>query len=185
MVDCLRLQRYFWSQATDTELRPFALSLIAKSRECVLKSPGYPKENKPFLVKVCRVREAPELLLHSLTKDTLHRRKHRRNTSKLGIEIARIGRARDGRDERSRHPLVVDVVPVDVPKESMGHDLLRVRGARAKAQFGLAGEQFLEDGDGVAGHVDGVEGLVGENGVVDFVFVFAAEGGLLEEHLVD
>lgn len=30
-----------------------------------------------------------------------------------------------------------------------------------------------------------VEWLVGENGVVDFVFVFTTEWGLLEEHLVD
>jgi hypothetical protein len=47
------------------------------------------------------------------------------------------------------------------------------------------GQQFLQNGDGVAGHVDRVERLVGENGVVDLVFVFAAEGRLLEEHLVD
>jgi hypothetical protein len=33
--------------------------------------------------------------------------------------------------------------------------------------------------------MDGVERLVGENGVVDLVFVFTAEGGLLEKHLVN
>ena len=33
--------------------------------------------------------------------------------------------------------------------------------------------------------MDRVKGLVGQDGVVDFVFIFAAEGGLLEEHLVD
>lgn len=33
--------------------------------------------------------------------------------------------------------------------------------------------------------MDWIKGLVGENGVVDFVFVFAAEGRLLQEHLVD
>lgn len=67
----------------------------------------------------------------------------------------------------------------------MAHDLLRVRGAGAQPHFRLAGQQLLEDRDGVAGHVNGVERFVGEDGVVDFVFVFAAEGGLLEEHLVD
>lgn len=30
-----------------------------------------------------------------------------------------------------------------------------------------------------------VERLISENGVVDLVFVFTTEGGLLEEHLVD
>ena len=33
--------------------------------------------------------------------------------------------------------------------------------------------------------MDGVERLIGENSVVDFVFVFTTEGRLLEEHLVD
>ena len=33
--------------------------------------------------------------------------------------------------------------------------------------------------------MDGIEGFVGEDGVVDFVFVFAPEGRLLQEHLVD
>jgi hypothetical protein len=33
--------------------------------------------------------------------------------------------------------------------------------------------------------VNGVKGLIGENGIVDFVFVFTAEGRLLQQHLVD
>lgn len=80
---------------------------------------------------------------------------------------------------------MVNVIPVDVPKEGMGHNLLCVRGAGTESHFGLAREQLLEDRDGVTGHVDGVEGLIGENGVVDFVFIFSAEGGLLEKHLID
>jgi len=145
----------------------------------------YTNANTTSSVKVGRVREAPKLFLHRLTQHTLHRRQHRRNARKLRIEITRIRRARDGRDEWRWHALVVDVVPVDVPKESMGHDFLRVGGAGPKSHLGLAGEQFLENGDGVARHVDWVEWLVGEDGVVDFVFVFATEGRLLEEHLVD
>jgi hypothetical protein len=80
---------------------------------------------------------------------------------------------------------VVYVVPVDVSEEGVAHDFLGVCRARAEPEFGLAREQFLEDGDGVAGHVNGVERLISENGVVDFVFVFATERRLLEEHLVD
>lgn len=80
---------------------------------------------------------------------------------------------------------MINVVPVDVPEEGMGHDFLGIGGTGAKAHFGLAGKELLENRDGVAGHVNGVEGLVGENGVVNLVFVFAAEGGLLEQHLVD
>lgn len=67
----------------------------------------------------------------------------------------------------------------------MAHNLLCVGGAGPEPNLGLAGQEFLQDGDGVAGHVDGVEGLVGEDGVVDFVFVFAAERRLLQQHLVD
>lgn len=56
-------------------------------------------------------------------------------------------------------------------------------GTQTKLRF--PGKELLKDGDGVAGHVDGVEGFVGENGVVNFVFVFTTEGRLLEKHLVD
>jgi hypothetical protein len=80
---------------------------------------------------------------------------------------------------------VVDVIPVDVPEESVGHDFLGVGRSRSKSHFRLAGEQLLEDGHGVAGHVNGVKRLIGENGVVYFVFVFTAEGRLLKKHLVD
>jgi hypothetical protein len=33
--------------------------------------------------------------------------------------------------------------------------------------------------------VDGVKGLISQNSVVDFFLVLAAEGRLLEQHLVD
>lgn len=80
---------------------------------------------------------------------------------------------------------MVDVVPVDVSEESMAHDFLRVCDSGAQSYFWFTGEEFLEDRDGVARHVDWIEGLVCQDGVVDLVFVFAAEGRLLEEHLVD
>jgi hypothetical protein len=163
--------------------RPLGLQAPRYDNACALKSPGHRKQRTS--IEIRRVRKAPKLLLHRLTEHTLHRREHRRNTCKLRIEIARIRRARNSRDKGRRHPLVVDIVPVDVPEEGVGHDFLGVRGPGAEAHFGFAGEEFLQDGDGVARHVDGVQGLVGQDGVVDFVFVFAAEGGLLEEHLVD
>lgn len=75
---------------------------------------------------------------------------------------------------------MVDVVPVDVSEERVGHDLLRISRSRAKAHLGLAGEQLLKDGDTIAGHVNWVERFVGENGVVDFIFVFSTEGRLLK-----
>lgn len=80
---------------------------------------------------------------------------------------------------------MVDVIPVNIPKERLTHDFLSIRRPASETLLGFSREKFLQDGDGVPGHVDGVEGLVCENGIVDFVFVFAAEGGLLEEHLVD
>ena len=67
----------------------------------------------------------------------------------------------------------------------MGHDFLGIGGARAKTQFRLTRQQLLEDGDRIAGHVDGIQRLIRENGIVDFVFIFTAERRLLEKHLVD
>ena len=116
---------------------------------------------------------------------TLHRRQNRRNARKLAIKITRIRRTRNRRHKRRRDLLIPDIIPIDIPEERMTHDFLRIGRAGSQSQFGFPHEEFLEDGDGVAGHVDWVEGFVGEDGVVDFVFVFAAEGGLLEEHLVD
>ena len=42
---------------------------------------------------------------------------------------------------------MVHVLPVDVAKEGLGHDFLGVGGPGTETQLGLAGEQFLEDGD--------------------------------------
>ena len=132
-----------------------------------------------------RVREPPKLLLIRLTQHRVHRRQHRRNTRKLAIKVARIRRILNLRQERRRQLLRIDLLPIDIPEEGVAHDFLGICRAAAQAICGFASEEFLEDGDGVVGHVDGVKGLVGEDGVVDLVFVFAAEGGLLEEHLVD
>ena len=114
----------------------------------------------------------------------LDRRKHGRHACKFLIEIARIGRTADLRDERCRDALMVHIVPVDVAEKGLGHDFLGVGWAGPETYLGLAGEQFLEYGDRVARHMDWVEGLVGKDGVVDILFVFAAEWGLLEEHLI-
>lgn len=80
---------------------------------------------------------------------------------------------------------MVNVVPVDVSKEGMRHDLLCIRRARSESQLRLAGEQLLEDRDRVARHVDRVKGFVGKNSIVNFVLVFSTERRLLEKHLVD
>ena len=61
----------------------------------------------------------------------------------------------------------------------------RAAGVALPALVRFARQQLLQDRDGVAWHVNGVEGLVGENGVVDFVLVLATEGRLLQQHLVD
>lgn len=80
---------------------------------------------------------------------------------------------------------MVDVIPVDLLEEGLVHDLLGIRWTTTKTSFGLAGEELLQYGDGVARHVDRVEGLISQNSVVDFFFIFTAEGRLLEQHLVD
>ena len=80
---------------------------------------------------------------------------------------------------------MVDIVPVDVSEESMGHNLLGIRRSRAQSQFRLTGEQFLENGNRVAGHMDRVQGLISKDSVIDFIFIFTAERRLLKKHLVD
>lgn len=115
----------------------------------------------------------------------MHRRKNRGDTGELRVEVAGIGGVADGRQEWWGHTLVVDVVPVDVPEESMRHDFLGIRWSRTKTQLRLTGEQLLKDRNRVARHVNWVQRLISENGVVDFIFVFTTEGRLLKEHLVD
>lgn len=131
------------------------------------------------------VSPARRTALKELGLTRLHGRQNRRHTGELGIEVARVRRARDLRLEGRLYTLVVHVVPVDVAEEGLAHDLLRIRRPASQALVGFAGEQLLENRDGVAGHVDGVQGLVCEDGVVDLVFVFAAERRLLEKHLVN
>lgn len=115
----------------------------------------------------------------------LDRRKDRRHACKLSIKIAGICRAGDLWNERWCHLLLVNFVPIDVPEVSVRHDFLRVGGTRSKSHFRLAGEQLLKNGDRVARHVNGVEWFVGENSIVDFVFVLSTERRLLEQHLID
>lgn len=74
---------------------------------------------------------------------------------------------------------MVNVVPVDVAEEGLAHDLLRVGRAASESLVGFSGEQFLENGHGIPRHVNRVEGLISENGVVNLVFVFTSEGRLL------
>lgn len=38
---------------------------------------------------------------------------------------------------------MVDIVPIDVPEEGMGHDFLSVCGPGSQSQLRFTGEQFL------------------------------------------
>lgn len=80
---------------------------------------------------------------------------------------------------------MVDIVPIDIPEEGMGHDLLGIRWPRAKSELRLASKKLLKNGHRVPRHVDGIERLIGQNSIVDFVFIFTTEGRLLQQHLVD
>lgn len=79
---------------------------------------------------------------------------------------------------------MVDIFPVDGPEECMTHDFLGICWARSKAKLRFPSQKLLKDRDRVSRHVDRVKGLIGKNGVVDFVLVFTAEWRLLEKHLV-
>ena len=74
----------------------------------------------------------------SLTR--LHRRQDRSDTGELLVEIAGISGAADCGDEWRRDPLVVDVIPVDVAEESMGHDFLGIGGTRTETQLRLTSQ---------------------------------------------
>lgn len=115
----------------------------------------------------------------------LDRGQHRRDTREFRVEVASIRSALDLWEERWLHALVVNVVPVDVAEKGLAHDLLRVRGATSQPLVGLTGKQLLQDRHRVSRHVDRVERLVRQNGVVDFVFILTSEGRLLQQHLVN
>jgi len=73
----------------------------------------------------------------------LYRSQNRGDAGKLRIEIARIRCTSDLRQEGGWDPLVVNVVPVDVPEEGVAHDLLGVGGARAESELGFSCQQLL------------------------------------------
>lgn len=79
---------------------------------------------------------------------------------------------------------MVNILPIDVAEERLRHDFLGIGRSGTETQLGLAGEQFLENRDRIAGHVNGVERFVGKDGVVDVFLIFAAERRLLKKHLV-
>lgn len=101
--------------------------------------------------------------------------------------------------------LVEKVIPIDVLEEGMSLDRSSIVRSRTQSKALLSrqklqkpasidataidvNEQFtysLQNGDGVLWHVDGVEGLIFQDRVKDFIFVLSTEWGLAEEHFVD
>ena len=80
---------------------------------------------------------------------------------------------------------MIYIIPDNVPEERLAHDFLRVRGSTSQALIRLARQEFLEDRNRVAWHVYGIQRLVCQNGIIDFVLILAPEWGLLQKHLVD
>lgn len=80
---------------------------------------------------------------------------------------------------------MVDIVPVDVPEERLAHDLLRISGAASQSLIRFTDEQLLQDRHRIPRHVNRVERLVRQNSVINLIFVFTSERGLLQQHLVD
>ena len=73
----------------------------------------------------------------------LHRRQNRRNTRELAIEITRISSTRDLGLEWRLDPLMVDIIPIDVPEERLAHNFLSVGRSTAQSLVGLTGQQLL------------------------------------------
>lgn len=70
---------------------------------------------------------------------------------------------------------MVDIIPSNGAEEGLAHDFLRIRWATAKSLIWLPSEELLKNRDRVARHVDRVQRLVRENGVINFLLVFTSE----------
>lgn len=107
------------------------------------------------------------------------------NARKLRVKVARIRGALDLRHERWLHPLVVNVIPVNVAEEGLVHDFLGIRRSTSKTLIRLSGEELLQNRHRIPRHVDRIQRLIGENSVVNLVFVFTSERRLLQKHLIN
>ena len=80
---------------------------------------------------------------------------------------------------------MVKIVPMDSLEERMSHDFKGVFKARSQPLFWFTGEQLLYEARGVSWHVEWIKWQVNQDGVIDLIFIFTGEGGLLEKHLID
>lgn len=107
---------------------------------CFFYLRGHCWSGSDILDEIRGIGESPELFLHRLREDRLYRREHRRDTRKLGIEVARIRRTLDGRLEWWSDSLVVDVVPIDVSEKWLAHDFLGIGWSTSQTLVRLASE---------------------------------------------
>jgi hypothetical protein len=71
---------------------------------------------------------------------------------------------------------MIYVFPIDISEKWLAHYLLRVGRAAAESHIGLTSQQLLENGNGIARHMDRIQRFISENGVIDLVFILATEG---------
>jgi hypothetical protein len=71
---------------------------------------------------------------------------------------------------------MIHVIPIDISKKWLAHYLLRVGRAATEPHIRLTSQQLLENGDGIARHMNRIQRFVGENSVIDLIFILATEG---------
>lgn len=108
-----------------------------------------------------------------------------RDTCELRVEIACIRGVLDSWQEWWLYSLVVDIIPVDISEEGLAHHFLRICRAAPQSLIRLAGQEFLQNGHGIPGHVDRVQRFISKDGIVDFVLILASEWRLLQKHLIN
>ena len=106
------------------------------------------------------------------------------DTCEFRIEITSISRTGYLRKEWWLYPLVVYIIPIDISKKWLAHDFLRISWSTPKTLIWFSGEEFLQYRNRVARHMDGVQWFIGQNSIINFVFILASEGRLLQKHLV-
>ena len=96
-----------------------------------------------LLCKIASVREASEFFLVCGCEDRVDGSKHWSDACEFGIEIGCVSCRFNSWFVWWGNSLVIDIIPVDVLKERMGHDLFRISRTRAKTMFGFSCEELM------------------------------------------
>lgn len=75
---------------------------------------------------------------------------------------------------------MINVVPINVAEERMTHDLLSISRPTTQAKLWFPSEKLLKNGNGVARHMNRIQRLISQDGIINLIFVLSTERGLLQ-----